>query len=124
MSLNISGVFLKSKVTPLLMHFSKTVATTSVQFDGPSGSVQNGFPILNEAKAIEMGVYDGMVLLTSSGSVSINSGDRISVNATYQGNNLFTANFRVNGANTTLQVSNLPANTPLVVAVKILMKED
>jgi hypothetical protein len=124
MSLNISGVFLESKVTPFLIHFSKTVATTSVLMDGPTGSVANGFPILNEAKVVKMSVYDGVVLSSSSGSVSLSSGDRISVNATYQGNNLFTANFRVNGANSSLQIADLPANTPLVAAVKMLLKED
>ena len=120
MSINKTLNYLLAKRSDVMLNFSAQVTTSSTYLKGAGGEAGDGFPLPKNARIYRIDCWDGVLLSSSTGNVSVSQGDRISVYATINAG-VFDVCVRVNGVNTALLAVGLAANSTLMVTVHLKM---
>ena len=87
MSINKTLNYLLAKRSEVLLNFSAQVTTFSTYLKGSGGEAGDGFPMPKNARIYRIDCWDGSLLSSNTGNVSVNQGDRISVYATINAGN-------------------------------------
>ncbi len=123
MSINLTSTFLAAKRSANLVMFSRTVGTTSTPLNGPGGSTACGYPMPLNGRALKLSVYDGSMVRTTTYTIELSVGDRISLYATYI-NPTFTVSLVLNDGETLLHVTGCAANSVLQATVLLQLEEE
>jgi len=118
MSINKTLNYLLAKRADILLCFSAQVTTSSTYLKGSGGEAGDGFPLPRAARIYRIDCWDGTVLVSSSGNITVSQGERLSVYAVASGGN-FNVTLRINGINTTLAANGAGMNTTLWVTVHL-----
>jgi hypothetical protein len=120
MSINKTLNYLLAKRADVVMCFSAQVTTLSIYLKGAGGAAGDGFPLPRDARINRIDCWDGVLLSSSTGNVSVNQGDRISVYAAINLGN-YDVSMRVNGINSALMVPGVASNSTLMVTLHLKM---
>ena len=120
MALNLTAAFLEARMSPTLIPFSATVATSSTFLKGAGGIGADGIPVPFCGTITGLSVWDGGTLRSDARTVNVSAGDRICLFATYSGGT-FTVSVILNGNFTNVQVSGVPASSTLQASVALLL---
>ena len=120
MAINKTLNYLLAKQSEVLLCFSAQVATTSIYLKGSGGEAGDGFPLPRNARIYRIDCWDGTSLVSDTGNVSVNQGQRVSVYAAYNAGS-YDVKVRVNGADSALVASGLLANSTLMATVHLKM---
>ena len=118
MAINRTLNYLLAKQSEVLLCFSAQVVTTSIHLKGSGGESGDGFPLPKNARIYRIDCWDGTNLVSDTGNVTINQGQRVSVYAVYNAGN-FDVKVRVNGVNSELSAAGLLANATLMATVHL-----
>lgn len=121
MTINNTLNQLLARRTPLLLNFSTTVTTASIEFKCAGGENGEGIPVPAAGKAVGLQVWDGTNLRESLVEVDIAAGDRVNLYAQF-GTTDFAVTLRINGVDTTLSTSSLDANATLTASLFIILE--
>jgi hypothetical protein len=116
--INSTLAYLRAVRTPVLLAFSGTTGTASINLPGPGGQAGDGFPLPYGGTLIGAQLWDGATLRGDSTAVPFVMGDRMSVYCQNVGGH-FTVKVRLNGASTNLQIPDVPLNSTLFVVIDI-----
>lgn len=101
-----------------LLCFGAAVVDSSVYLGGAGSTTGDGYPMPFDGYALTIQVWDGGTLRSDSAQVAISAGDRLSCYAFWAGAN-FTVRLRINGINTSLQVTAVPDNVTLTATISV-----
>ncbi|MFH0881663.1 MAG: hypothetical protein V2A56_01655 [bacterium] len=123
MALNLTAAFLEARMSPSLLPFSASVATSSTFLKGAGGIGADGVPLPFSGTITGLSVWDGSTLRSDTRTLSVSANDRITLFATYSGGT-FTVSVIRNGNFTNVQVSGVPANSTLQASVGLLFSRN
>ncbi|MDP8239254.1 MAG: hypothetical protein P9X24_09195 [Candidatus Hatepunaea meridiana] len=118
MSINKTLNYMLAKQAEVLLNFSGQVTMSSTYLKGAGGELGDGFPLPKNARIYRIDCWDGTSLVSDSGDVAANQGDRLSVYAN-QNAGVFDVYVQINGVNSSLVATGAVNNTTLMVTVHL-----
>lgn len=98
--------------------FSGAVASSSVYLPGAGGVAGDGFPVPYNGYALSIHVWDGSTMRSDSAQIALTAYERLSVYCTWTGTD-FTVRLRIDGVNSSLQVTAVPGSSSLTVTISL-----
>ena len=118
MSINKTLNYLLTKRAEILLSYSGQVTTSSVYLKGAGGEAGDGLPLPRAARIYRIDCWDGTLLWSGTGNISVDQGERVSVYAN-QNAGVFDVYVRIDGINTALVATGVTNNSTLMVTVHL-----
>ncbi len=118
MSINHTLNYLLARRSEFLLCFSAELTTYSAYLKGAGGEQGDGFPMPKPVRAYRIDCWDGSILVSGTGNVTADQGDRLSVCA-FENAGFFDVYLMINGVDTTLIAAGAAQNATLMVTVHL-----